>query len=1157
MKRFLLPLLTACAVQAHGAADEMAKEFAQPPHEAKPLAWWHWVNGNISKEGIRADLEDMKRVGLGGVQIFDVNPQVPAGPVRYGTEAWFDHMNYAIKTAAELGLDVTLQNCPGWATSGGPWVPVEDSMKRLVWSETALRGGKMVKVKLAEPTAELNFYRDVFVLAVPADSTVDGVKAKVTASFEAAELGLLSDGRKGEASVVEIKDVTKPPVLNFEYPEGVLRRLLTVSFPAVRKGGSVRFAGTLAASDDGKTFRDVREFSFDGALARAGEFTIEIPFPPTKAKYFQLTVRPDVAPAALAEVELSNRYRVENFQSKAVWGSISDVFPLADPALNDADAIPTDKVINLTDKVKDGQLAWDAPEGEWTILRIGYTTTGTKNHPVQPEAEGYEVDKMDAKLVREHFDHSLGRILKEAGPLVGKGKTVTGILIDSWEAGQQNWTPKFPAEFQKLRGYDMTAFMPVITGRVVSSLSDSEGFLQDYSRTIGDLICENYFGLFAELAHERGLLLYGEAYGGKTFDEFQSGKKLDAVMSEFWFEREKIKVGKVKKAASIAHLNGGKLVAAESFSSVSTEGSWIATPYLTKPVGDAAFANGLTVTVLHSYVHQPRSDLKPGFTLGSPGSHFGRLNTWWAQAGPWMDYLARSQYMLRQGEFVADFLFFRNAGLGSFVDERYPVLPNGTLPPGFDYDQIDPSHFPTTRVEKGRIRLPDGATYRMLVFPDPWVADLATLKHIKMLKDGGVPFIGPAPVAPIGREDMTTNRRAWEALVAELWPEKNAGDLNAILADRGITADCLMGVKDGGTPPLYLHRSSPEADIYFICNTTDKAVRFTADFRVAGKQPEIWNPVNGQVADVPVFQVQPEPRLERVLNGGKIVVPAKPARTQINLALDPAGSTFIVFRKDLPKTWVSTLTKEDEEAVFIGDDLVVDAGEWFARSKGEWTATSNRGETVTMAVGGAAQALPLTAPWRVKFETPLGKTFDRTFELLKSWPDAGDEELKWFSGTGSYATEFEVPADVLKKGLRTLLDLGEVYEVATVKINGEEVGTLWKPDFVLDVTDHLKAGKNRLEVVVANRWINRLMGDNRLPWDAEYVTKIGDGTKSYGNLVKFPDWFHDADKIKARQRTGFGTYNPAYSDFKGPVPSGLVGPVQLRVIDPVSFQPKN
>ncbi|MBI5688868.1 MAG: hypothetical protein HZC55_02135 [Verrucomicrobia bacterium] len=1129
------------------ARDALAAGFRSPARADRPHVWWHWMNGSITKEGIRAELEDMKRVGLGGAQMLDVTPGFtketlfPAGPVRWGSEAWHEHWQYALRTAAELGLELGLHNCAGWSESGGPWVTPEDSMKKVVWSETAVTGGESRRVALPRPPANLEFYRDIAVLAVPADPAPEAAAPRVTCSVPDIDAGKLGDGRVDAAGTVAFARGTENVVVTWTHPDAVERRLLVITAP-YQRGADVKLAGDVEASDDGVTFRKLRAFGFPGYLfAHKGylgsDLVLNVPFAPTRARVFRAVFKGALNPLNVAEVAFSAAYRIENHQSKTLTSPLGSVLPPRDAPLDDPAAIRLAEVLDLTGQLQpDGTLTWTPPAGRWVVLRIGYTTTGLPNHPAQDEGTGLEVDKMNAAALGRHWESALGRVLREAGPL--KGTTLTSVLTDSWEAAQQNWTADFAEEFRARRGYDVRPFLPVLTGRVVESLAGSEGFLEDFRRTCSDLIVERYFDGMRRLAEAHGLKYYGEAYGGKTYNEYQAAVRTGVNMAEFWFthDRSRYNVGGIKARASVAHTLGRRLLAAESFTATQTDAGWSAHPRLLKPIGDLAFTQGLNQIFLHSYVHQPYPALAPGFTVGSSGTNFGRLNTWWARAGAWIDYLARCQHLLRHGEFVADVLLVKHAGIGGFASDRFPAVPAG-----YDFDEADPSLLGAATVESGgAVRLASGATYRVLVLPTNWLADRELLQTLRRLARAGASLIGPPPLAPAGRLEADA-RREWQELVRQLWGPDGKGalvrtdfDVGKALAVRGVDPDCRVTVVDApaaandAAPVVrFLHRRSREADVYFLATTSEKPVRFRVDFRVGGRQPELWDALTGAMVAAPAFRDE----------GGRIA---------LDLALGDGGSIFVVFREPRPARWITSLATGPGQPAYLGDVVKFTAGGAPCLAMGtplqaRW---SDGREEVLGARARAIETVALAGPWKVEFTAPWGETTGREFARLQPWTEAGGD-LRHFSGAARYRLDFELGAPHLAPGSRAWLDLGDVQDLATVTVNGREAGTWWTSPFAGDVTDLLRPGRNTLEVEVRNRWVNRLMGDDALPQDIEYQQKLKTG-RSWGIIARFPEWMHDPAKIAARSRRTFTTYQTYYKPEHRLPTAGLLGPVALQ-----------
>jgi hypothetical protein len=1122
--------MASSAFAAEAPRTDLESGFRNPPTEYRARVWWDWLNGSVDKKAIRADLEDMKRTGIGGLQLRFINPKFPAGPVRFGTDAYYDALKYTIDTCGELGLDFGMHNTPGWSGSGGPFVPVEDAMKKIAWSEVPDVSGH-VKVKLPQPTTHFNFYRDVAVLAVPADP-VDDVKPQLTSDNTDGDVALLGDGKITAESAIKYPKTLESLTVTFTYPKPVQRRLLTIT-ANFQRAAKLSFDSVIESSDDGMTFKPVRKCAFPGNLQAHNGFigadqVLTAPFEPVTAKVFRVTIKGTIL-APLAEVRFSDDYRIENYNTKIVTAILGGLTPPAGAKRDDPDAIPLDKVIDVTSSLSaDGTLDWTAPAGRWAILRIGYTTTGIPNHPVPPDAEGFEVDKMDAGAVTRCFDHSLGRVLKENAGQIGKG--FTNVFSDSWEAGQQNWCADFPKQFNERRGYDLRQFLPVVSGRVVGSLAESEGFLVDFRRTIGDLIAENYHGQMSRLAKQNGLHYYAEAYGGKAMAEIRSTMASERNMAEFWWrpDRSALSTAGVKKVASMAHALNRNIVAAEGFTTIAQDASYQGNPYLLKAVGDLAFTSGLTQLYFHTYAHTPFDGVAPGLSMGSTGTSVGRLVTWWPKSGAWLDYLGRCQFMLRQGRAVSDVLYFRMGNIGSFVSEKYP-----TMPDGLDYDMADDTYLMQSTVEKGVLRLPSGASYGVLVLPGEWFGDAAFLARLESFVAAGLTVVGPPPGFPGGLAEV---RKADEvqAVVSRLWPKDKSKakirpqiDFAKVLAKRKVEPDLtLTGAAEDQVN--YIHRRTDDGtDLYYIANKLETPVALKADFRVSGRQPELWDPVAGTITPISVFE-------------------AKGERTLIDLPLGDTGSAFVVFRRPAPQTFATAITTAAGKAAAVGAEITFDErGALLSQSGGAYRVRTNDGKEHAVEVAQPSAAIAIASPWSVAFQPIFRDAFTRKYDKLQSWSDADDETLKYFSGTGTYRTTVNVSQGVLKENQRAVLDLGAVHDVANVRVNGKPASTRWMPPFAVDVTQLVKAGDNLIEVDVTNRWVNRLMGDAKYAQDIVYQNKPMK-KPSWGIIESYPDWLSDPAKIKSRQRSTFMSYATSYKPEDKLPASGLVGPVQIR-----------
>ncbi|OAM90286.1 hypothetical protein AW736_00945 [Termitidicoccus mucosus] len=1141
--------------------------FDQPPATARPLTWWHWIAGNVTKAGITADLTAMKEAGIAGVQLFDAGIYLPSGPVRYGTDNWHDHVQFAIREAARLDLDVSLMNTPGWSASGGPWVTPERSMKKLVWTETGVvvagaevTSGKSqvpsvaVAVRLPQPEAKENFYRDIAVLAVPADGARPVLDAANIVSAKSTSGVRLDAAIDGDPATAAAFPAQPSHVLTF-----ALRAPAAASRLALQLNGlemPFKGRGALRASDDGTTFTVVKEFQFEAA-PDAGEAQITVGFKPVTARFFRVSLSTTKAPKqpaafSIAELSLTHDAAIPELQPNRIRMNASPVPRAAAQRSEDkfrakreachvrapgvAAVLSRDDIHDLTAFMKtDGSLSAKLPPGRWTILRFGFTSTGAKNHPAVPEGHGLEIDKLDADAVAFQFEQSVGRIIRDAGPFAGK--TLTGLLFDSFEAGFQNWTDRFPEQFRALHGYDFVPLLPLVTGRVIESQAFADCVLHDFRATVNHGFKENYIGVMQRLAHAHGMKLYCESYGGPLIAAV-NGPKIDVLMGEFWLHSRF--PSRLKFAASAANLLDKPVVAAESLSARPEEDGWGASlPALKRP-GDHAFASGINRFILHTYAHQPRESA-PGFTLGRYGTRFNRLNTWWPHLRAWTDYIARSQFLLQQGWRHADLLLLQNEDLG----HAFPATELKRLPAGYDFDFAYPASLPAMRVENGVISLPHGPRWRVVVTPAfPWAAEAATLRWLRDAVRSGVLLVGNPPECPAGLADLR-RQQDFDALVAELWgglsagenPEKQIGagfvsraPVGEALKAHGIIrdlawpgAEALAG--DGESGLGFLHRRTAAGDdVYFVFNYTDTTFAAPVDFRVAGRRPELWDALSGKRAPAPFFETQG-------------------AVTRVPLSLETNASVFVVFPAGAPlcraRPCVAPRMTDGENSrpdTRSGPTALL-PGTIFLNAR-----------YYQPAAGQSAFRIPQSAlegPWTLEFANKtLGTPDSIVLEKLVPWNEHDDDAIRHYSGTGIYRKTLKLPADFAAGARRLILDLGQVADIAEVRVNGRIVATLWTPPRRADLTDFLRAGDNALEIRVTNTWVNRLIGDERIPVDYGYQPE---GTSKFtdGRLLELPAWISNPEGGAKNPRHTFSTWK--HYDADSPLhPAGLLGPVRLE-----------
>lgn len=1112
-------------------ADALQRDFLNPPLSARPRVWWHWMNGNVTKEGITLDLEAVKRAGLGGVQVFDAHLSTPVMVPKkavYFTPEWLELLRHAAAECKRLGLEMTIHAAAGWSESGGPWVKPAQAMQKLVWSETRVSGPRHFQDKLSQPPAQFGPYGAVVGRKAAddphyyADSAVvafrsSGAPARATASTDLT--GVAADKLVDGDPNTRVAIPAQPGWVQLDAGRPFTARALSlyaaVDFPA----------GELQASDDGRAFRTVAPLLPRSEKGRGVPRTIA--FEPVTARYFRLVFKPAAGakPTELGEIVMSAEPRVHRFEDKAGFSLSSSTRTLPPgPALPATAAVAGRDVIDLTGKMApDGTLTWDAPAGEWTVLRLGHSPTGKQNAPAPPEGTGLEADKLSRPAIEAYFAGFMDPIARTLGPLVGKG--LRYVLIDSWEADLQNWTPDFLVQFRQRRGYDPTPWLPALTGRVVESVEQSDRFLWDVRRTIADLVAENHYGTFQEQLHKRQMGLYSEAVGigmPMTADQLQTKGHTDIPMGEFWMpknEAENKVTPDCKEASSAGHIYGKSVIAAEAFTATPQIPAWGNGPYGLKARGDLHLAAGINRFVLHEYAHQPFRDKVPGFTLGPYGTQFGRNVTWWDQAGAFMRYLSRSQFLLQQGLPVNDVIYFYGEGAPAQSIPREQLEP--VLPVGYDYDLMNAEVLlGRLTMKDGRMTLPEGVSYRVLVLPPGDALSPAVLRKVRDLAEGGATVVGPRPQRAPGLTGYPQSDAEVKKLAEELWGPcdgrtacehafgrgrvvvgKPLGD---VLAAGGAPPDFSASSRDPEARLVYIHRRAGDADLYFVSNQRDRALDAEVTLRVAGKVPELWDPDSGRMAAAAVYTAAGD-------------------RTTIPLHLDPAGSVFLVFRRAGAPLAGEVLRDGSRVVPAASGDPVVEASavgrgaRLLAWQPGAYELRASDGRVLKARVAPLPEPLAVRGPWEVRFQPGRGAPEKISLDGLVSWSEHPDDDVRHFSGTATYTTTVNVPA-ALRAGTRVVLDLGAVKELAEVKLNGKPLGVLWRPPFRVDVTDQARAGANRLEVKVTNLWPNRLIGDAAKP---------------------------------EAQRLTWTTYQPYKADSPL-LPSGLLGPVRLvagRVVE--------
>ncbi|MEP0766905.1 MAG: glycosyl hydrolase family 43 [Fimbriimonadia bacterium] len=1183
-----------CTYQAVPTADvqDLEAGFARPPASARPWVYWFWLNGNITREGITADLEAMRRVGIGGVLIMEVDQGAPAGPVVFASPAWRELFRHVVSEADRLGLQVNMNNDAGWTGSGGPWITPDLAMQKVVWTETTVQGPTRLGPALAEPQRFANYYRDIAVLAFPTPG----------------------------------------------------------------------------------------EYRIEGVAGKSA------------------LVRQEVIPQSTY------------------------------PELPAGQVVESQAILDLTSRMRpNGTLDWDVPEGQWTILRIGHTTTGAINLPAPAAAQGLECDKMSKVAVETHFSALMGKLIADVGPLAGK--TLVSTHIDSWEVGSQNWTPRFREEFLRLRGYDLLPYLPVVTGIVVDSLEVSERFLWDLRQTISDLIVENYAGHMAKLANDHGMRLSIEAYDGNPCDDMTYAGRADEPMAEFWSWPNNFTSYSCTQMASAAHVYGKRILGAEAFTATDGE-RWLHHPASIKALGDWAFCEGINRFVFHRYALQPWLDVQPGMSMGPWGLHYERTQTWWEQSAAWHRYLARCQYLLQQGLFVADICYL--------APERSPQRfvvprPHGTERPPYNFDGCTPEVvIERMQVRDGCLVLPDGMSYRLLVLPDVPTMTPRLLAKIGDLVRAGATVVGAPPLESPSLSGYPGCDDEVRRLAAEIWGDCDGQKVKErrygkgkvvwgiaperVLERMGVPADFSYHTLSGRSSLRYIHRALGDTQVYFVANKSAQSEDAVCTFRVSGMRPELWWPGSGEIEKLAVYdqrnglthlplhleatesvfvifrpgQPVEQDRIVSVSLEGEVVLDARPkprlrldtdnnARITNNFTMAAwvrpdaptglpqeadsgagglgvvrnevlypppghevysddghAGAGFsvgtngvcvyehsadyfapvlvygqsisgwvhvvIVYRDACPSLYLNGrlvhtgLTSKHSVHPGVGvqhtravDPFRGDVGElqMFDRAlseteiarlaaetpipkarpgtasielrrvrggqieadvwqPGKYVLRTADGRKHIVEIGDLPAPLMLEGPWEVRFEAGIGAPESVTFDKLISWSIHDDPEIRYYSGAATYYKTFSIPQDLLAPDKRLLLELGRVEVIAEVRLNGRLLGTVWKPPYRVDVTGMARPGENTLEVKVANLWVNRMIGDENLPEDSRRHPD--------GRLVEWPQWLLDGSPSPTGRRT-FSSWKLWRKD-EPLQPSGLLGPVEVRAYARVELPAK-
>ncbi|HEX3800789.1 MAG TPA: glycosyl hydrolase [Verrucomicrobiae bacterium] len=774
-------------------------------------------------------------------------------------------------------------------------------------------------------------------------------------------------------------------------------------------------------------------------------FTASLPSPRARENYY----RDLFVVAYRLQRTGTGHATLQNWQQKALYKTLEpSSAPISTPLFQETpmaageEDTHSGEVIDLTAKLNSaGQLDWSIPVGTWQILRFGCTIGEHSYVSTSSDGwKGFAIDVFDAGAFQRYWDAVVEPLIADAGPLAGSA--LKYLHTDSWEVEAVNWTPTLRAEFLKRRGYDLLPYLPTLAGRIVNDRELSDRFLADYRKTLGDLAIDNHYRLFRDNAHRHGLEIHPES-GGPHAVPIDAQRCLgwdDVPMSEFWAWSWMHRIGDenryfVKQPASAAHTYGHVITQDEGFTTIGPH--WQETIWDNlKPSFDKAICEGMNRLVWHAFVCSPAEMGVPGQQYFA-GTHLNPNVTWWSKAGPFLNYINRCQFMMQQGLFDADVCYYYGDHVPNF--SQLKKSDPAKILPGYDYDVItEEALLERMSVRDKRLMLPDGMSYRVLVLPDRAIISLPVLRKLKELVANGATVIGPRPVQASGLQGYPESDAEVAKLAAGIWGNcdgKNVTEFSfgqgriiwgrtarEVLRADGIQPDFEFSGGGTNTDIDYIHRTAGNTEIYFVANRSKHSENLLCQFRVAGKVPEYWNAVSGE---------------HYFVDGS-----AEPdGRTKVALTLDPCGSGFVIFRgTNAPAN--------------------IQAG-------GNFLKLSPRTE--------------LEGPWTVNFDPKWGGPESVEFRQLASWTARPEPGIKYYSGTAIYRKRFDLPPGGAKSDSQLWLDLGEVHELAEVRLNGKNLGVLWTPPFRVNISDAATPLRNELEIEVVNFWPNRIIGDQSLP----------------------------------------------------------------------------
>ena len=965
---FILLLL---AVSMHINAQLIESQFLNPPTEVKPKTWYHVMSANMTKEGLTKDIESIAKVGIGGILMFNVTQGIPIGNVVYNSPKHHELIKHAASECQRVGISFGVHNCDGWTSSGGPWITPENAMKMVVHQSTLVTGGKALNLKLTKPTARHGFYYDIAVVAypsLPSESEENALKPLISSSDPEFDKVIISDKLLDRTTTIK-KNSNVPAFVSYDFGKPVTIR--SISLLQTSKAEFI-----LEKSDNGIDFTKV----IAPTTYRTGksEYGLSQSFIPATARYFRLIVSET---AMIFEINLSNTTIVDNTLGRTNLSRTNSysLSPIGSPESNMI--IAKNQIIDLTGSMDStGTLKTTLPVGKWTILRVGYTTTGAVNVPSSKEGKGLEVDKFSQESLKIHYDSFVKKVIDNAKPVAPNA--LQYIEIDSYEVGGQNWTRNLQELFKKEYKYDLVPFLPLFAGRFVESAEASDAVLYDLRKLHSKLMVSNYYGYFTELAHADGVKTYIEPYGNGPFNNLEAGGKADFTMGEFWLDKG---TNVTASAVSSAHIYGKKIISAESFTSES-KNNWKGHPGMAKNMGDKIWTDGVNEFMFHRFVHQANTHVVPGMTMNRWGFHFDRTQTWWENAGAaWFKYMARGQFLLQQGNPANDVMLYIGEAAPNDVTKQI----DSKFPDDIKFDCVNTEVLLNrVKIIDGKITLPEGTVYKALILKNAAYVSLALVQKLDDLTQQGMVLIGEKPVTIPGYAVNEQDKLRFKELVDKVWKRKNCyASMNwtQIFDEQNIKPEFISNAKK---PVNYIKRSLGNGAIYFIQNPDTAKLQIQCKFKVTGMLPEKWNASTGEIVKLAAYS-------------------EKDGYTTIPLSMDENESVFIVFRSKNTNTKVISSSQQVAFSYNNTNKIVATAAE---AGKVSVNLSDSTNKTLKVKL---PLSKPVTGNWAVDIANKKV-----VFEKLVDWKDHMDVDIKYFSGTAIYSNTFEIKGVEVKPTTR-------------------------------------------------------------------------------------------------------------------------------------------